>query len=64
VDLGRVVGLELLGVLQGGDPREQQFVVRIGNEQVLSEADALAVVSGDIRPERGVVSVLCDPEAL
>jgi hypothetical protein len=64
VDLGRVVGAELLGVLQAGDPTEQPLLVRVGRDQVGADADRRAVLDRHVGPQAGPVWILADREAL
>ncbi len=62
VNLRRVVGVILLGVLEAGDTTEQRLAVGIGREQVAPDADRRPVAAGDVGPEGGLVPVLGDPQ--
>ena len=67
MDLGRVVGPELTGVLQGSDPTEQPLVGRavgIGGEQIGPDPDVRTVADGDVRAQAGFLAVLADRESL
>jgi len=64
VDLRRVVGSELLSVLQGRDTTEEPFIVRVGDEQVLADADLRPVRYGDVGPEGRIVLVFAYRESL